>query len=295
MQNRIRNTDKYHVDKNPRATCRPPPPESERHSIFDVAVRESHRHKWIESEQAGRDLGDAAIEQWHKLYWDKFVRERWLQHLRGTSYWIELDNHDFARLACDFQDMRETADWIADQLEKGSENLDIIHTAINDGMDQAEILTVLSRLNVNTHRLTPLLLPNGRDFVNAVHANHQPRVIVVDDDVESRRQLRDLLQKEKMEVVETETVEEAMKMLLSRRFDLYIICLDVPGRHGAEMAWYLLRHGIKKNIVAMSAHLDDWHDGDLRDGGFTHLAKKPFDPDYLSALAREVVNLVSRE
>lgn len=46
---------------------------------FLVAEKqEMERHKWIESEKAGRDLGREAIYQWVKLY-AKIFREKYFE------------------------------------------------------------------------------------------------------------------------------------------------------------------------------------------------------------------------
>jgi hypothetical protein len=40
--------------------------------IIQMETEEINRHKWIESEKAGRDLGDQAVLDWIEKYSDQF-------------------------------------------------------------------------------------------------------------------------------------------------------------------------------------------------------------------------------
>ena len=259
------------------------------HSIFEEASREAYRHKWIESEKAGYDIGDGAIEDWHRRYWHAFVREHWLEHIRGEKFWNELDNNDFGIFRRDAKENEKLVDEIIAHLENGGENLDIIQWAISTNQDMNEVLRILGRLDLNAHRLASKLDATGSEFVKDIRARHLPRALVVDDDPDVRRLLRALLEYEHMEVVEAVTGEEAMEIVQSRRFDLFVLDLRLPKRHGAEIAYYLRRHGVHRFIVAIGASLDEWHECDLYDCGFTHLLKKPFPLERMAVIARDVL------
>src|SRR5437868_14971236 len=77
---------------------------SEPMSVYDEGVQEAERHKWIESQKAGRDLGEWAIRCWVREHWNGFLRARWLEHLQGSKFWIELDQNDFGLLREKFRD-----------------------------------------------------------------------------------------------------------------------------------------------------------------------------------------------
>lgn len=261
--------------------------------IFEEASKEAYRHKWIESEKAGHDIGDNAIEDWHRRFWHKFVRERWIQHIRGQVFWRELDNDDFGILNREFDDCRETADTIVNMLENGGENLDIVQWALHNDQDMPSVLHILGRLDLNAHRLASQLDSTGSEFAKNIRARHRPRALVVDDDPEVRTLLRALLEYEQMEVVDAATGEEAMDIVQSRRFDLFILDLRLPKRHGAEIAYYLRRHGVHRFIVAIGASLDEWHECDLYDCGFTHLLKKPFLLERMASIARDAIQSIT--
>lgn len=265
------------------------PPGVQILNLFEEASKEAYRHKWIESERAGHDLGDTAIEDWYRRFWNQFVRERWVQHIRGEVFWPELDNHDFGIVRSEFADCKPQLEEIIGILEKGGENLDIVQWAIESGEDMDCIMRVLARLDLNSHRLMSKLDSSGREFASRLRARHRPRALVVDDDPDVRLLLRALLEYEQFEVVEALTGEEAMEVVQSRRFDLFVLDLRLPKRHGAEIAYYLRRHGVHRFIVAIGASLDEWHECDLYDCGFTHLLKKPFPLERISLIAREVI------
>src|SRR5690606_22090768 len=43
-------------------------------SLYEEAHAEALRHKWIESQKHGRDLGDWAIRDWYRRYWRLYCR-----------------------------------------------------------------------------------------------------------------------------------------------------------------------------------------------------------------------------
>jgi CheY-like chemotaxis protein len=200
-----------------------------------------------------------------------------------------LDNGDFGLVNREFGDSRELAGAIVGKLKDGGENLDIIQWCIGSGQDMEKALSILERLDLNVHRLASQLDSSESEFVRNLRAHHRPRALVVDEDPDVRELLRALLEYERMEVVEAVTGEEAMDIVQSRRFDLFILDLRLPKRHGAEIAYYLRRHGVHRFIVAIGASLDEWHECDLYDCGFTHLLRKPFSLADMSLIARNVL------
>src|SRR3954447_10715022 len=90
-------------------------------SVYDDCIEEENRHKWIESEKAGYDLGEGCIRQWVKKHWTGYLRARWVEHLQGKCFWVELDRGDFGLLQREFRDQAELLDQILDQLKAGKE------------------------------------------------------------------------------------------------------------------------------------------------------------------------------
>ncbi len=122
-------------------------------SIYEDCQREAARHRWIESEKAGRDLGEVAVHHWVKQHWGGYLRARWLEHLQGKTFWIELDRGDFGLLRERFQDKALLLDRILDRLKNGQENLHVILWAIDWNLPMADVLEILTALDINSRRL----------------------------------------------------------------------------------------------------------------------------------------------
>src|SRR4051812_19785576 len=105
-----------------------PPPQRPPHarSVYQECVEEENRFKWIESERAGYDLGEAAIKRWVNDHWMGYLRARWVEHLQGKCFWVELDRGDFGLLQHQFQELQPLLDEILNRLKAGQENLDIL-------------------------------------------------------------------------------------------------------------------------------------------------------------------------
>jgi hypothetical protein len=129
---------------------------SVRMSVHDLGEQEAKRHKWIESEKAGRDLGESAIRCWVREHWNGFLRARWLEHLQGRTFWIELDHNDFGLLQREFRDS-VLIDEILGRLKTGQENLNVLIWALEVGLPMEEVLEILEALDINSRRIEFLL------------------------------------------------------------------------------------------------------------------------------------------
>src|SRR6266536_2739441 len=121
----------------------------EKASVYLDCVQEADRFKWIESEKAGRDLGEAAIRRWVQNHWWGYLRARWLEHLQGKRFWVELDRGDFGLLLRRFHDNT----LILDRLKAGQENLDIINWALDFHLPMLAVREILEALDINSRRL----------------------------------------------------------------------------------------------------------------------------------------------
>jgi hypothetical protein len=123
-------------------------------SIWDDCQREIDCYKWIVSERAGRDLGETAIRRWIIEHWNGYLRARWLDHLYGKTFWIELDRGDFGLLQTAFQDQAILLDRIMDRIRAGQENLQIINWCIDWQLDSATVLQILAAIDMNSRRIS---------------------------------------------------------------------------------------------------------------------------------------------
>ena len=125
----------------------------ERSSVFAESEQEALRYKWIESEKAGRDLGEAALRRWVQQHWWGYLRARWVEHLQGTRFWVELDRGDFGLFLRRFEDNTLLLDRIVDRLKAGQENLHILLWAQDWHIPLEPVLEILEALDINSRRL----------------------------------------------------------------------------------------------------------------------------------------------
>ena len=122
-------------------------------SIHEECLKEEASFKWIESEKAGRDLGVAATRRWVQVHWWGYLRARWLEHLQGKCFWIELDRGDFGLLPRLFCEHGSLLNDIIDRLKAGHENLDIILWAQDCCIGLGPVRDILEKLDINSRRL----------------------------------------------------------------------------------------------------------------------------------------------
>ena len=122
-------------------------------SVYEDGDQEADRFKWIESEKAGRDLGEEAIRKWQQFHWNGYLRAKWIEHLQGKCFWKELDRGDFGLLKRRFQDQPVLLDRILDRIKAGQENLDILRWALDWGIPTESVIHILEALDINSRRL----------------------------------------------------------------------------------------------------------------------------------------------
>lgn len=124
-------------------------------SLYEEARREAERHKWIESQKRGCDLGDSAIREWYRLYWRCYCRHRRLEHLEGSRWYREFEEDRFGCLYSRIVTGDLLVDRILDRVYEGYENLDIINWALGWGLPVEPVLEILAQIDVNRARLEP--------------------------------------------------------------------------------------------------------------------------------------------
>jgi hypothetical protein len=122
-------------------------------SVYSDCKVEIDQFKWIESERVGYDLGESAVRQWVKDHWRGYLRARWLEHLQGKRFWIELDRGDFGLLSRAFSADRDLLNAILEQLKAGQENLDVICWATRQHIPADPVVRILEALDINSRRL----------------------------------------------------------------------------------------------------------------------------------------------
>lgn len=125
-------------------------------SVHTECRRHEDEHKWIASQRAGYDLGEEAIRQWVTHHWRGYLLARWVEHLQGKHFWIELDRCYYGVLQREFPNQEQLLDDILERLKNGDENLRILCWAIDQGYDCEKvdrIINILAALDVNSARI----------------------------------------------------------------------------------------------------------------------------------------------
>ncbi|TVR42693.1 MAG: hypothetical protein EA402_11180 [Planctomycetota bacterium] len=125
------------------------------HSLTGHALQELERHKWIESQKHGHDVGAFAYQHWLDHCWKGWTRAKLLEHLYGWRCWGAFDEDDFglfAQSTVDHHVSSEVLEQVAEILANGGENLDVINWAVEVNADIAAIMWLLDRIDINAKR-----------------------------------------------------------------------------------------------------------------------------------------------
>ena len=119
------------------------------------------------------------------------------------------------------------------------------------------------------------------------------RILVVEDNLYSRKPVEDLLRNLKHEVLLAADGDQALQMALQHRPDLIILDITVPGRDGFKVLDELRRFRRTENtpVVMVSERGGQWDRDEAARRGATWFLTKPID---LNALRAEVDLLVRK-
>lgn len=124
-------------------------------SLYQEGYLEADRHKWIESEKQGRDIGEAAIKEWFGKYWLRHCRVRRIEHVIGNRRCLEFQDGPSELLLSLYESGDLLFDLILDRVSHGWENLDVIVWAQDWGLPMDRVHGILLELNINCARLEP--------------------------------------------------------------------------------------------------------------------------------------------
>jgi two-component system, cell cycle response regulator CtrA len=134
-------------------------------------------------------------------------------------------------------------------------------------------------------------------MMNEVSRLGHARIVLIEDDLESREALQALLEEEGADVVAVADAEEGAETAIRLLPDAVICDIDLPMMDGFYLIQRLRDHEIRGNLPASIAIALTGHDEDsyrLRSigEGFQHFMTKPAQPDALVRLIQ--LGLVGR-
>jgi len=124
--------------------------------LFQEALSEAEQHKYVESENAGHDVGGEAIDDWQRRHWTDWLRHRWVEHLMGLRCWEEFEVWRFGRLRALFPDQEPLLAELADKVRSGAENADILWWAAMTDRDIRLVVSILTEMDTHRIRFTQL-------------------------------------------------------------------------------------------------------------------------------------------
>ena len=128
-------------------------------SLLPAAWDEIQRHKWIESEKARRDVGQAAVSDWLKRFWWRFCRWRRIEHIEGVRRWYEFSHEDFAKILRPILENDRLVLVIVELMKTDARrvvsDLEVIEWAHDAGVPMDRVIEILSEIHINVARLDP--------------------------------------------------------------------------------------------------------------------------------------------
>jgi two-component system, cell cycle response regulator DivK len=115
------------------------------------------------------------------------------------------------------------------------------------------------------------------------------RVLVVEDQEDNRRILRDLLTSVGYEVVEAVTGEDGVRMAETQTPDLILMDIQLPGLDGYEATRRIKGHAALRQIpiIAVTSYALSGDDARAFEAGCDAYVSKPYSPRALLAKIRE--------
>ncbi len=115
------------------------------------------------------------------------------------------------------------------------------------------------------------------------------RILVIEDQEDNRRILRDLLTSVGYEIIEAITGEEGVALAQTGRPDLILMDIQLPGIDGYEATRRIKSNGALSSIpiIAVTSYALSGDDVKAKDAGCDGYVTKPFSPRALLAKVRQ--------
>jgi diguanylate cyclase (GGDEF)-like protein len=125
--------------------------------------------------------------------------------------------------------------------------------------------------------------------------DHEPRVLVADDDPDILFLLVRLLESEGCEVVRATGGEEALRLSAEHELDLLLLDVSMPGTDGYEVCRIVQsRDGAAPPVIFLTANVHSAARVAGLDAGAVDYVTKPFDPNELRARVRAALRTKAR-
>ena len=115
------------------------------------------------------------------------------------------------------------------------------------------------------------------------------RILVIEDNEDNRRIVRDLLTSTSYEMIEAVTGEDGIRMAETHRPDLILMDIQLPGLDGYEVTRRIKANPALRHIpiIAVTSYALSGYDVKAFEAGCDAYIAKPYDPMLLLAKIRE--------
>ena len=119
-------------------------------------------------------------------------------------------------------------------------------------------------------------------------------ILIVEDDANSRKLVRDVLQVKGYRTIESETAEEGIRLAKEQQPALILMDIQLPGISGIDALQVLRADPDTKAIpvIAVTASVMTAQQENVLEAGFDGFERKPIS---IAALLKKIQNLVERE
>jgi len=112
------------------------------------------------------------------------------------------------------------------------------------------------------------------------------KILLLEDDILLGESLKEYLELDGFDVEWAKDGEEVLELTFEKRFDLYVLDINVPQINGLELLRELREAGDETPAIYISALVDIESIGSGFEAGAVDYIKKPFDPEELSLRIR---------
>lgn len=123
--------------------------------LFDCGLVEACKHKLIESQRFGEDLGMLSVKDWCSRHWRTFQRFRRIEHVFGEKYYRQFPAVEFGVWKDREREEGSVFDLVLGAFECCMENLQFVEWARSQKLSEKDAYPLFILLDPNCVRWDP--------------------------------------------------------------------------------------------------------------------------------------------
>jgi DNA-binding NtrC family response regulator len=139
------------------------------------------------------------------------------------------------------------------------------------------ISTTLASLGSNLYLYKPLnKRTNTRKKELAVFGSKKYRILVVDDEIDLRKLLTDVLVRQGYDITGAADGEEAIASLAHHSYDIALLDIQMPKVNGIQVLKYIQKHCTQTKAIMLTGYADLKHAMEAKEFGARDFIDKPY-------------------